>query len=345
MIKAAVIGATGYTGLELVRILINHPQVELTALTSRSETGTPYSELFPLFKGMTSLKLESFDAKELAKKVHIAFTALPHGSSMESVAALLKEGIKVVDLSADFRFSNLQVYKDWYNEHQFPELAKEAVYGLPELNREKIRAARLIGNPGCYPTSVILALAPLIKENILDKKSIVVNSASGVSGAGRSASLGNIFCETNESYKAYKIGTHRHTPEIEEILSSVCGEEIQLTFTPHLLPMNRGILSTITASLMKKTSTEELIGLVEAFYAREPFVRVCPEGTFPDTAMVKGSNYCDMGLKVDERTGRLIIISAIDNLVKGAAGQAVQNMNILFGLKEDEGLKQAPLSI
>ncbi|MDH3975822.1 MAG: N-acetyl-gamma-glutamyl-phosphate reductase [Deltaproteobacteria bacterium] len=345
MIKAAVIGATGYTGLELVRILLTHPHVELTVLTSRSQVGTPYSELFPLFKGMTSLKVEEFDAKKIAGNAHVAFTALPHGYSMESVANLVEEGIKVVDLSADFRFSNLSVYKDWYAEHQFPNLAGEAVYGLPELNREKIRTGRLIGNPGCYPTSVILALAPFINENILDKKSIVVNSASGVSGAGRSASLGNIFCEANESYKAYKVGGHRHLPEIEEILGSLCGEDIPITFTPHLLPMNRGILSTITASLTKDASTGELIHFVAEHYRNEPFVRVCSEGKYPDTAMVRGSNYCDIGLKVDERTGRLIIVSAIDNLVKGASGQAIQNMNIICGLNEDEGLKGAPLSL
>lgn len=345
MIKAAVVGATGYTGLELVRILLAHPHIELSVLTSRSQAGISYSDLFPAFKGMTSLEVEAFDDKKIAASVHVAFTALPHGSSMESVAKLVEAGVKVVDLSADFRFSDLETYARWYDEHHFPQLAREAVYGLPELNREKIKSARLIGNPGCYPTSVILALAPFIKEDLLDKASIVVNSASGVSGAGRSVSLGNIFCEANESFKAYKIGAHRHTPEIEEALGALCGEKIRITFTPHLLPMNRGILSTITAPLMVKKSTDELVALANDYYSKEPFVRVCTEGIYPDTARVRGSNYCDIGLKVDERTGRLIILSAIDNLVKGASGQAVQNMNIIFGLNEDEGLKQVPLSL
>jgi len=345
MIKVAVIGATGYTGLELVRILSSHPQVELTMLTSRSQAGTLYSDLFPLFKGVISLKLEEFDASQVAANAHVAFTALPHGCSMETVAALLEEGLKVIDLSADFRFSNLDVYNDWYAKHQFPQLVGEAVYGLPELYRDKIKSARIVGNPGCYPTSVILALAPFIKENIIKRDTIVVNSASGVSGSGRSASLGNIFCEANESFKAYKPGAHRHTPEMEEVLGDLCGENIGITFIPHLLPLNRGILSTITASLTQEYSTKELLDLVTTYYKNEPFVRICSEGTYPDTAMVRGSNYCDIGLKVDERTGRLIIVSAIDNLVKGAAGQAVQNMNIIYKMNEDEGLSQLPLSL
>lgn len=345
MIRAAVVGATGYTGLELVRILSTHKDVEMTAITSRSRSATLFSEIFPSFKDILSLKTEEFDAASIARKADLAFVALPHGSAMDVVASLLNEGLRVIDLSADFRFSSLSTYEQWYGDHCSPQLLEEAVYGLPEINREKIAPARLVANPGCYPTSVILPLLPLLKGGHIAIESIVVNSASGVSGAGRSASLSNIYCEVNDSFKAYKVGEHRHTPEIEETLSLAAGEELLISFTPHLIPMNRGICSTITAKLKAHISTKDLLKVLDHFYADEAFVRVCPEGTYPDTADVRGSNYCDIGLKVDDRTGRVVVVSAIDNLVKGAAGQAVQNMNIMFGINESEGLRHVPLSI
>lgn len=345
MIRAAVVGATGYTGLELVRILSTHKDVELTAITSRSTPATLFSEIFPSFKDIVSLETEEFDAATIARKADVAFVALPHGSAMDVVASLLTEGLRVVDLSADFRFSSLATYEQWYGDHSSPELLKDAVYGLPELNREKIAHAKLVANPGCYPTSVVLPLIPLLKEGHVANETIVVNSASGASGAGRSASLPNIYCEVNDSFKAYKIGEHRHTPEIEELLSLAAGEELLISFTPHLIPMNRGICSTITAKLKNNTSTKDLLKVLDDFYHNETFVRICPEGSYPDTANVRGSNYCDIGLKVDERTGRVVVVSAIDNLVKGAAGQAVQNMNIMFGLDEEEGLIYVPLSL
>ncbi|MDT8317207.1 MAG: N-acetyl-gamma-glutamyl-phosphate reductase [bacterium] len=345
MIRAAVVGATGYTGLELVRILSTHKDVELTAITSRSNPATLFSEIFPSFKGIVSLKTEEFDATAISTKADLVFVALPHGSAMDVVASLLTEGLKVIDLSADFRFSSLSTYEQWYGGHSCPELLKETVYGLPELNRERIANARLVANPGCYPTSVILPLMPLIKEDRIVNESVVVNSASGASGAGRSAIVSNIYCEVNDSFKAYKVGEHRHTPEIEELLSLAAGEELLISFTPHLIPMNRGICSTITAKLKNNLSTKDLLKILEDFYHKETFVRIYPEGSYPDTANVRGSNYCDIGLKVDERTGRVVIVSVIDNLVKGAAGQAVQNMNIMFGIDEGEGLNHVPFSI
>lgn len=345
MIRAAVVGATGYTGLELVRILSTHKDVELTAVTSRSKPATLFSEIFPSFKDIVSLNTEEFNAAAIAKKADVAFVALPHGSAMDVVASLLNEGLRVIDLSADFRFSSLSTYEHWYGRHSCPELLEEAVYGLPELSREKVAPAKLVANPGCYPTSVILPLMPLLKEGHIVQESIVVNSASGASGAGRSASLSNIYCEVNDSFKAYKVGEHRHTPEIEELLSLAAGEDLLISFTPHLIPMNRGISSTITAKLKNNLSTKDLLEILDDFYGNEAFVRICPEGSYPDTANVRGSNYCDIGLKVDERTGRVVVVSAIDNLVKGAAGQAVQNMNIMFGINESEGLKHVPLSI
>ena len=343
MIRAAVVGATGYTGLELVRILSTHKDVELTTITSRSTPATLFSKIFPSFKDIIFLKTEEFDAATIARKADVVFVALPHGNAMDVVASLLTEGVRVIDLSADFRFSSLSTYEQWYGEHSFPELLKEAVYGLPELSREKIAHAKLVANPGCYPTSVVLPLTPLLREGLIINETIVVNSASGASGAGRSASLPNIYCEINDSFKAYKVGEHRHTPEIEEFLSIAAGEELLISFTPHLAPMNRGICSTITAKLKDNTSTKDLLKILDDFYHNETFVRICPEGTYPDTANVRGSNYCDIGLRVDERTGRVVIVSVIDNLVKGAAGQAVQNMNIMFGLGEEEGLAHVPL--
>lgn len=345
VVKAAVVGATGYTGIELVRILLSHPSVEISSITSNSQPGKIYADIFPSFKDLTSIKTELFDPELIAGKSDVVFTALPHGLSMEKVSLLLDKGVKVIDLSADFRFKSAKTYKNWYGEHSSPDLLEESVYGLPELNRAAIRKSRLIANPGCYPTSVILPLLPFIKDELLDFESIVINSASGVSGGGRSLSAESLFCEVNEGFRAYKVGEHRHTPEIEEVLSHSAGENIKVTFIPHLLPLNRGILSTITAGLKRGGSTKDFSDKLSDFYHDEPFVRVCPHGSYPDISGVRGSNYCDIGIKVDERTRRIILVSAIDNLVKGAAGQAVQNMNIIFDLKEDEGLGHIPLSL
>ena len=345
MIKAAVTGVTGYTGLELVRILLSHPGVELTSLVSNSRPGEAISDLFPSLAGFAGLETEPFDAARLAGQADVVFTALPHGASMDTVKELAEKGLKVIDLSADFRFHDLSLYEAWYGAHGAPELAADAVYGLTELNREKIKTASLVGNPGCYPTSVILPLAPLLAGGVVDPASIVVHSISGVSGAGRGASQANLFCEVSEGMKAYKIGEHRHTPEIEEQLGFIAGEKIRLSFTPHLAPLSRGILSTLTLSMKKELSTDGALSLISEYYEDSPFIRVCREGSYPDTAHVRGSNFCAVGAKVDERTGRLVVVSAIDNLVKGAAGQAVQNMNVMFGLKENEGLNHIPLSL
>lgn len=345
MIKTAVVGATGYSGLELIRILLTHPDVKLTAITSRSQPGRAISEIFPALKYRTDLITEAFSPAAIAEKADIIFTALPHGASMETVNSLLDQDVKVIDLSADFRFKDKRIYEEWYGEHKAPLILDKSVYGLPELNRAEIKSATLVGNPGCYPTSAILPLLPLLKEKVIDEQTIVINSASGVTGAGRGASTGNLFCEVNENFKPYKVGEHRHTPEIEEALKSSTGSNIKVTFTPHLAPMNRGILSTISANLKDVASTRDILNIVEGYYEDESFVRICPEGVYPGTSDVRGSNYCDIGVRVDERTGRVVIMSALDNLVKGAAGQAVQNMNIMSGLREDEGLRHIPISI
>ena len=329
----------------MIRLLLNHPDVELTAVTSRSQLDVACSSLFPSLRGLTDLKFTAFDSESIAKNSDLVFTALPHGSSMGTVSLLAGKGVRVIDLSADFRFGDLSLYKQWYGEHTAGHLLEMSVYGLPEINRERIRAASIIGNPGCYPTSAILPLVPLVKKKAIDHQSIVINSASGVSGAGRPLSIGNVFCEVNEDFKAYKVGEHRHIPEIEATLSDLADLEIKVTFTPHLAPMNRGILSTITAKLAGNHSTGGVLDILNRFYDKEAFIRILPEGTFPGVLDVRGSNYCDIGVKVDERTGNLVIVSAIDNLVKGASGQALQNMNIMLGFKEDAGLGHVPLSI
>lgn len=345
MLKAVIVGGTGYTGLELIRLLLGHPEVKLSAVTSTTQAGKSIAGFFPSLKGLTDLSFEAFDCKRIAGKADLVFTALPHGASMDVVAQLLEAGLKVIDLSADFRLKNLADYNEWYGEHKSPKLLEKAVYGLPELNRDSIKGATLVANPGCYPTSAILPLYPLIKDGVIDSGTVVINSASGVSGAGREPGPGNIFCDANEDFKAYKLGEHRHTPEIEAQLSTVAGDGFKVTFTPHLLPVNRGILSTITAVLNKEVSTEDVLLLLADFYAHSSFVRIYEDGSMPCISNVRGSNYCDIGASVDKRTGRLVLVSAIDNLVKGASGQAVQNMNIMFGFEENEGLSQIPMNL
>ncbi|HEX9079135.1 MAG TPA: N-acetyl-gamma-glutamyl-phosphate reductase [Desulfuromonadaceae bacterium] len=340
MLNVAIVGASGYTGLELIRILYRHPEVAVTCLTSEQSAGKRISEVFPTLRERCDLVLENLEPVRVAEKADIIFTALPHKAAMEVVPTFLKMGKRVIDLSADYRLADPQVYGAWYEPHLNPALLKKAVYGLPEIRREKIRKAALVANPGCYPTSIILGLAPLLKKGLVVLDSIIADSASGVSGAGRSAKVDSLYCEVNDGFRAYgAAGVHRHTPEIEQELSILAGEELKITFTPHLAPMDRGILSTIYVTPGKVTTTEKLVKLYREFYDGEPFVRVLPQGSLPSTAFVAGSNFCDIAPLVDNRTGRVIVVSAIDNLVKGASGQAVQNMNLVCGLPETMGLE------
>lgn len=348
MIKTAILGGSGYTGFELLRILANHPQAEVVAITSRQHKGDNLETVFPGLKNISKLKFEDPANFNSFSKAGIVFSALPHHASMEIVPDILKNGKRVIDLSADFRLKDAKTYEAWYGNHIAKELLKKAVYGLPELFRNKIKNAELVANPGCYPTGAILGLAPAIEAGIIDTKGIIIDSKSGVSGAGRGASLDTSFAEVNEGFKAYKVGEHRHTSEIEQGLSLIAGKNIKVTFTPHLLPVNRGILSTIYASInskLKTQSSKQILDIYKEYYENEFFIRIMPEGTFPNISQVKGSNFCDIGLKLDERTGRLIVVTAIDNLVKGASGQAVQNMNIMLGIPETTGLVMPPLSV
>ncbi len=340
MLKIAIVGASGYTGLELIRILHCHPEVAVTCLTSEQSAGKRISDVFPTLRGRCELVLENLEPVRVAEKADIIFTALPHKAAMEVVPTFLDLGKKVIDLSADYRLSDPAVYGQWYEPHINPTNLKKAVYGLPEIRRDKIKSAKLVANPGCYPTSIILGLAPLLKKGLIDLSSIIADSASGVTGAGRSAKVDSLYCEVNEGYKAYGVGgVHRHTPEIEQELSLLAGEPLKITFTPHLAPMDRGILSTIYATPAASVSNEMLAELYRDFYMAEPFVRVLTNGNLPSTAFVRGSNFCDIAPLVDARTGRIIIVSAIDNLIKGASGQAVQNMNLVCGFPETTGLE------
>jgi len=338
-VKVGIIGATGYTGSELVRILYRHPEVELVALTTRSYIGMPMHEVYPHLNKYSRLTCEEQDLAKIFDISDVVFVALPHGHAMPVAIEAARRGKKMIDLGADFRFSDFQVYEEWYKvEHGAKDLLADAVYGLPEVNRDKIKGAWLVANPGCYPTSAVLALAPLLQQKLIDTGSIVVDSKSGVSGAGRGLSLGSHFCEVNENFKAYNVAAHRHTPEIEQALSRIAGEQITVTFTPHLLPITRGILSTVYAKLSSDADVGQIRQLYRDYYEDEFFVRVLPDGTLPQTKWVAGTNHCDIGVTVDRRTGRVIVISAIDNVVKGASGQAVQNMNIICNLPEDTAL-------
>lgn len=343
MLKVAIVGASGYTGVELLRILYGHPEAAVTCVTSEQSAGKRISEVFPTLRGRCDLVLDNLEPVRVAEKADVVFTALPHKAAMEVVPTFIKLGKRVVDLSADYRLQDAQEYARWYEPHMSPELLKKAVYGLPELRRARIAGADLVANPGCYPTSIILGLAPLLKNKLIDTATIIADSKSGVSGAGRSAKVDNLYCEVNDGFKAYGVGgVHRHIPEIEQELTLLAGNRITISFTPHLVPMDRGILSTIYAVPVKDVTTTELTALYAGFYQGEPFVRVLSEGSFPSTAFVRGGNFCDIGLTVDRRTGRVIVVSAIDNLVKGASGQAVQNMNIMCGLPENMGLEALP---
>ncbi|MCP3944905.1 MAG: N-acetyl-gamma-glutamyl-phosphate reductase [Desulfobacteraceae bacterium] len=345
MIKVGIAGASGYTGVELIKLISNHPQARLETITSSSYKGKPLTDIFPSMRGFESLICEELDAKALSTRVDLMFLALPHKVSMAYAKPLIEQGIKVIDLSADFRFSNRASYEKTYQTHTAKDLLEESVYGLSEIYRDKIKGARIIGNPGCYPTTILLALLPLIKEQILDTKQIIADSKSGVSGAGRSLSLATHYCEANESITPYKIGNHRHTPEIEEILSIHAEKKVSVTFVPHLVPVTRGMISTIYGHVNKSVHLTDIYQAYQKYYAKEPFVRLLPNGCFPSMSHVRGTNCCDIGCHFDENTGRIILISAIDNLLKGAAGQAVQNMNIMFGLADETGLNyvQTPL--
>jgi N-acetyl-gamma-glutamyl-phosphate reductase len=342
--KVAIIGATGYTGVELLRLLLAHPEAEITALTSQKYIGLPIEEVFPSLKGRLSLVCEELNVERISQKAEIVFTALPHKRAMEVVPLFYERGKRIIDLSADFRFRKARIYEQWYQKHQAPELLSISVYGLPELHREEIRKATIVGNPGCYPTGALIGLIPLVKEGLISLDGIVVDSKSGVSGAGRDVVLESLFCEVNEGVKAYKIFSHRHTPEIEQELSEMARREVKVTFVPHLIPMDRGILTTLYVHLNKKMKTRDLLNLFEESYRREPFVRVYPEGRLPNTKDVRGSNFCDVGIVVSEADERAVIVTAIDNLVKGASGEAIQNMNLMVGYPETMGLDGIPLA-
>lgn len=337
--RVAIAGASGYTGVELLRFLVQHPAVRLTAVTAETHANQPISQVFPALRGFVDLTCLPLDPKALAKEADFVFLALPHKASMSVGAELIERGARVLDLSADFRLRDAAVYAKWYgNEHTAPGLLAEAVYGLPEIHGDEIAKARLVAVPGCYPTSTILGLSPLLKQGLIDTETIVVDSISGVSGAGRKPDLPTHFSEVNESLKAYGVAKHRHTPEIEQEVSGVAGKPIVLTFTPHLAPLTRGILTTITARLVRPRETADLLAVYREFYKGRSFVRVLGEGTLPETKHVLHSNLCDIGLVADPRTQRVIVVSAIDNLAKGASGQAVQCFNLMAGLDERAGL-------
>ncbi len=341
MIKAAVLGATGYAGIELVRLLTNHPGVSIEILGSQSFDGQSISDVYPNFKGVLDKKCEKVDVNAVAK-CDVAFTALPHGASKEVIPSIIEKGVKVIDLSGDFRYDDIEVYEKWYGQkHSSPELLKESVYGMPELYRDKIKSARLIGNPGCYTTCSILGAYPLLKSGIGSSENIIIDAKSGVTGAGRGLTQQVHFCECTENMKAYKVATHRHTSEIEQELSHASDKPVMVSFTPHLIPVKRGILSTIYINLNKKQTTEELTELYKDFYKDEFFVRVKDAGKLPESKHVAGSNFVDIGVVADERLNRAVVVSSLDNIVKGAAGQAVQNMNIMFGLDEKTALESA----
>jgi len=344
MIRVAVVGATGYAGAELVRILMEHPEVELTMVTSRQYAGVEFSKIYPGMQGRVGLTCQEFNQKRVCDQADFVFVALPHKLPMAIVPGLIEKGKKVIDLSADFRFSDSARYESAYQPHSAKDLLEKSVYGLCEIYSERIKDSDLIGNPGCYPTSVLLPLVPLLKSGLLDPNHIIADSKSGVSGAGRTLALTSHFCEVNGSFKAYKVAQHRHNPEMDEVLSEAAGKPVHVTFVPHLVPMTRGMLSTIYADMTGGVRVDDILAGLKAFYKGRPFIRV-RDDRLPDTLHVKGTNYCDIGLRCDSHGGRLILMSAIDNLVKGAAGQAVQNMNIMLGIDETVGLMRLPFPV
>ncbi len=346
IIKAGLVGVTGYTGMELARLMVHHSSMELVRTTSRSEAGKKLADIYPFLNRLPlgELTITLPDAADLAEECDVVFLAVPHKTAMEIAAELLEAGVKVVDLSADFRINDKATYEEWYQvEHTRADLLGEAVYGLPELYLDKIMGARLIANPGCYPTSSILGLAPALSAGLVETDNIVIDAKSGASGAGRGAKVGNLFCEVADSFRAYGLPSHRHTPEIEQEISKLAGTGITVSFNTHLLPIDRGILSTIYTRLKGETDLDAVHKLYTDFYADKPLVRVLPKGQLPETRFVRGTVFCDIGLVVDPRTNRLIILSAIDNLCRGASGQALMNANLICGLDIDEGLPMAPM--
>ena len=344
MIKAGIIGSTGYAGAELVRLLLGHKDAEIVWYGSRSYTGQNYASIYQNMFELVDASCLDDNIEELSAKADVIFTATPQGFCASVVNDHVLSQTKIIDLSADFRLKDVNIYESWYKiEHKAPQYLEEAVYGLCELNREKIRTARLVANPGCYPTCSILSIWPLMREGLIDPDSVIIDAKSGTSGAGRGAKVDNLFCEVNENIKAYGVATHRHTPEIEEQLGYAAGQPVTLNFTPHLVPMNRGILVTAYATLKKKVSEEDIRALYHKYYDSEKFVRVLEKGSCPQTRWVEGSNFVDVNFVLDSRTNRVIMMGAMDNLVKGAAGQAVQNMNLMFGLDEAEGLRMPPV--
>lgn len=338
MIKVGIVGGTGYTGVELLRLLAAHPEVEILAITSRSEKGLPVADMYPNLRGHLDLAFSEPDMSVLTA-CDVVFFATPNGIAMTMARELVAAGVKVIDLAADFRIKDIEEWSRWYGmEHACPELVEKAVYGLPEVNREEIKNAQLIANPGCYPTAVQLGLLPLIENGLVETHNLIADAKSGVSGAGRGAAVATLQAESSESFKAYGVGGHRHLPEIKQGLAIANKSEVGLTFVPHLVPMIRGIHATCYATLKDKASASKLQSLYEKHYADEVFVDVMPEGSFPETRSVKGANHCRMAVHVPQQGDTVVILSVIDNLVKGAAGQAVQNMNIMFGLKEDAGI-------
>lgn len=349
MIKVGIIGSTGYAGAELVRILMNHKETEVVWYGSRSYVDQNYAAVYRNMFELVEDKCLDDNIAELAEQVDVIFTATPQGYLAGVLTEDILNKVKIVDLSADYRIKDVATYEKWYGiEHKSPQFIEEAVYGLCEINREDIKGKRLVANPGCYTTCSILTAYPMVKEGMIDVNTLIVDAKSGTSGAGRGAKLPNLFCEVNENMKAYGVASHRHTPEIEEQLGYACGEEIFINFTPHLVPMNRGILVTEYATLKKKAdgtfpTYEEVKAVYDKYYKEKTFVRVLPKGECPETKWVEGSNFVDVNFVIDERTGRIIMMGALDNLVKGAAGQAVQNMNLIFGLPENEGLMMVPM--
>ena len=346
MIKVGIIGATGYAGNELVRLLLGHKDAEIVWLGSKSYIDQNYSDVYRNMFKLVDAKCMDDNMEQLANEVDVIFTATPQGLCASLVNDEILSKTKIIDLSADFRLKDVNVYEQWYKlEHKAPQYIDEAVYGLCEINRDKVsKDTRIIANPGCYTTTSILTLYPMVKEGIINPDTIIIDAKSGTSGAGRGAKVANLFCEVNESMKAYGVGTHRHTPEIEEQLGYACGrDDLKLIFTPHLVPMNRGILVTAYANLAKDVTYEDVKAAYDKYYDKEYFVRVLPKDVCPETRWVEGSNFVDIGFKIEPRTNRLIMMGALDNLVKGAAGQAIQNMNIMFGFDEKEGLMGAPV--
>lgn len=344
MVKIGIIGSTGYAGGELVRILAGHREAEIKWYGSKSYIDKKYSEVYRNMFQIVEDNCMDDNMEELANQVDVIFTATPQGLCSSLVNEAILSKVKIIDLSADYRIKDVKIYEEWYKiEHKSPEFIQEAVYGLCEINREEVKKARLVASPGCYPTCSTLSIYPLVKEGFIDTNTIIIDAKSGTSGAGRGAKVDHLFCEVNENMKAYGVASHRHIPEIEEQLSYAAGEDIKLIFTPHLVPMNRGILVTAYASLKKDVTYDEVKAVYDKYYEKEKFVRVLDKDLTPETKWVKGSNYVDVNFKIDKRTNKIIMMGALDNLVKGAAGQAVQNMNLMFGLEEEMGLNLVPM--